>query len=209
MSTPTFIYVEGSVAAGKTELLTQLSDRFPQKVHVEFEPLEIWQNYRNKYNLLQLLYSNAKEFALKFQIIAQVTQSNRESRAQLTVKDFVFFERSIRTQQIFIETLFNTGDISELDYFILEDLYKLTKDEIKNYKIIYLRTSPETCLHRVKQRGRLEEKKVSQSYLEMLHIAHDKWLLGLENCLVLDGNLPTSELVNIISAEFDLDSCTA
>lgn len=43
--------------------------------------------------------------------------------------------------------------------------------------IFYLRTSPETCLERLKRRGRHEEvSTISLDYLKNLHDLHESWL---------------------------------
>ena len=44
--------------------------------------------------------------------------------------------------------------------------------------IFYLRSKPETCLNRVYQRGRPEEKNsISFEYLKKLHDFHEEWLI--------------------------------
>eukprot|EP01083_Nonionella_stella_P162113 531860_1 len=43
--------------------------------------------------------------------------------------------------------------------------------------IVYLRTTPETCLDRLHQRGRHEETSVSVDYLTKLHRRHEEWFM--------------------------------
>lgn len=196
---PKFIYVEGNIGSGKTNLLNNLSKKYFSKVHVELEPLDTWLNYKNEFNLLDLMYSDPKTFAFQFQIMAQVTQSLREiTTRQILDKQFIFFERSLRTQLIFIEILYKTNKLSKLDYLILTDLYKIIKKPNSNCKIIYLRTDPSVCLERIKVRNRKEESVISLEYLEMLHKKHDEWLLSLNNCVIIDGNLMQNEILNLV-----------
>jgi deoxyadenosine/deoxycytidine kinase len=56
---------------------------------------------------------------------------------------------------------------------------------------IYLRCDPEVSLKRLKIRSRNEESSVSLEYLEMLHKAHDNWLMTNKkdfNSCVIDVN---------------------
>ena len=42
--------------------------------------------------------------------------------------------------------------------------------------VVYLRTSPETCLERIKTRNRPEEHSITLDYLYQLHECHEQWL---------------------------------
>ena len=52
--------------------------------------------------------------------------------------------------------------------------------------IIYLRTSPEIALTRVRSRNRRGEENVSLDYLTDLHQYYDNWLLHEDNVIVVD-----------------------
>ena len=69
--------------------------------------------------------------------------------------------------------------------------------------VVYLRTEPDVCFHRVNHRNRAEEAKVELSYLQMLHDQHEEWLPSVKGSdtgvalectrhqlpyVVLDGN---------------------
>ena len=43
---------------------------------------------------------------------------------------------------------------------------------------IYLRATPETCLHRLQKRARGEELDIDIKYLLLLHEKHEQWLMG-------------------------------
>lgn len=64
--------------------------------------------------------------------------------------------------------------------------------------MIYIKANPETCLQRVRQRGREGEEAVTLAYLKELHSKHSEMLKTLGhrgvNCFTVDGNV-SSELV--------------
>jgi len=43
--------------------------------------------------------------------------------------------------------------------------------------IVYLRSSPGTCLERLRKRHRTEESGIGEEYLQQLHERHESWLL--------------------------------
>ena len=77
--------------------------------------------------------------------------------------------------------------------------------------MIYVRTSPETCLKRIKERARPEEKEVAAEYIKSLSDHYEKWLnpiypLHLKHdvpifnyyrplaVIILDGEKPINEI---------------
>ena len=54
--------------------------------------------------------------------------------------------------------------------------------------IVYLRTSPEIALTRIRKRNRQGEEDLSLDYLTKLHSYYDSWLLGERNVVVVDAD---------------------
>ncbi|XP_020607430.1 thymidine kinase 2, mitochondrial-like [Orbicella faveolata] len=60
--------------------------------------------------------------------------------------------------------------------------------------IVYLRTSPEKCMERIKMRSRDEETSVSMELLNSLHERYEEWLIKKDKfyipapVVVVDGN---------------------
>ena len=72
----------------------------------------------------------------------------------------------------------------------------------QNSATIYLRTPPELCLQRIKQRKRQQEmefKEFNSEWLTNLHLLHEQWLLPLqqenEAVFIVDGTQPVCDLV--------------
>ena len=65
---------------------------------------------------------------------------------------------------------------------------------------MYLRTHPEVAYSRMKNRNKVEEKRVPYSYIQLVHQEHESWLLQGKHgsldapLLVLDANAPQNEM---------------
>jgi deoxyadenosine/deoxycytidine kinase len=109
-----------------------------------------------------------------------------------------FVERSILTDIFsFALNLRECEFIDGLDWKIYTDLLKgHLKDAVPHFgdvdvAFLYLRTSPEVCLARKQERGRLEETSVGLFYLKLLHSKNEKWLVeGTEAVprIIIDGD---------------------
>ena len=98
-------------------------------------------------------------------------------------------ERTLRCQEkVFIPLLIKNGFLNGLDQSLLANFFEMVRssDGLKADVIIYLRTSPEIALTRVRSRNRQGEETVSLDYLTDLHEYYDNWLLYEENVVVVD-----------------------
>lgn len=83
--------------------------------------------------------------------------------------------------------------------------------------IFYLRSTPEICMERMKNRNRLEESNITIEYLQKLHNFHEKWLNSEVPktgqyfykppfVIVINGDLPTSSVYKLIEEKLMLFS---
>lgn len=66
--------------------------------------------------------------------------------------------------------------------------------------VVYLRSSPEVVLKRVKERGRPEENEISLKFLQELHESHERWLMSEDSVntipvLVLDADQTKEQIM--------------
>lgn len=108
----------------------------------------------------------------------------------------VVTERSLETNvSIFIQREVEKGNMEDIDGSMLSwkslAFHNMILSRFQLRPLyVYLRSSPEKCLERVKQRGRLEERDVDLDFLQDLHERHEKLYKKLddrdEKVLILD-----------------------
>ena len=182
------ILLEGNIGAGKTTVGKALAASgvfgFLE------EPTKAWREGFAS-NMLELFYSDTERWAFTFQICAFITRAKTWSEVlALTDHTRVLLERSIFCDRyVFAENCYRTGLLTASEYQLYCGLWEFL---VSNYcqepdTIIYLRTPPETCLDRIKARGRPEEMGITLEYLRQLEGLHDEWLLNDPRAVLLDG----------------------
>ena len=187
------IAVEGAVAVGKSTLLPKLHAVFLAKgmdIDLVLEPVDKWVNWEGQnnksWNLLELMYQNPEKYASRFQTAATISKIQSLSDSPKPAK---LVERTLRCQEkVFIPLLVQNNYLEELDQSLLKHFFAMVRDNegLKADVIIYLRTSPEIALTRVRSRNRQGEENVSLDYLTDLHQYYDNWLLHEDNVIVVD-----------------------
>jgi deoxyadenosine/deoxycytidine kinase len=173
------VCIEGNIGAGKTEVLKALSNHHNENIRVE--PIEAW-------SLLNKYYESPKTFAfaLQAQIIASFAEEEDLSEKRL------FFERNERSSvEVFSKMLLDKKYLTLSQFNLLCALYIEIPKNIPNL-IIYLDVSPETCLHRIRKRGRKCEDGIDMQYLKTLENHYSKYMTSCE-----ESNIP----VIVIKAE--------
>lgn len=141
------------------------------------EPVEKWKNFHG-YNLLDLKFNEPEKFQFPFQTYA--TLSRLHQHLEITEKPIKMMERSLLTaRNCFVENLRDIGVLHIGMYHVLNEWYEFVNEfhPIRCDLIIYLKTNPETAFNRVIERAREEEASISLSYLEKLHVHHEKLLI--------------------------------
>ena len=92
-------------------------------------------------------------------------------------RDTVFVsERSILTDRhVFASMLFQQKKLTALEWDLYVRWYDLLTEHMPVAGVVYLTTSVETCIERIKRRNRAGES-VPAEYLADLHAAHVEWV---------------------------------
>ncbi|KAI6656784.1 hypothetical protein LOD99_16087 [Oopsacas minuta] len=189
------VVVEGNIACGKSTLLRHLSKVPFTEVH--YEPIDRWRNIEGE-NLLARYYSNATRYAYLFQ--QNVLQTMMEIHHLPQTEPLFVMERSaFSSRYCFVKTLYENRSIEDLEFNCFDRWFKwLMRERPPSVDlIIYLRTSPETCLQRLYSRSREEDKALLLPFIKSLDVCYEQWLGTPDNhiwhnntpVLLLDGNL--------------------
>jgi len=198
------IYLEANIGAGKSTLLSKLEES-DLNIKIIQEPVNEWLKLKDKSgsNILDNFYKDSSKWAFAFQINAFYT---RIKKIEECTDDTIYIvERSIYTDKnCFAKNCYVNSILNDIEWNIYNDLHSWAQDYIsKPFGYIYLKTTPEVCMKRIKNRSRKEEVNLSLDYLKDLDKLHDNFIESVENKkLILNGNLDYNTevwLPNIIS----------
>jgi len=185
------IYLEGSIGAGKSTLISMLEKN---GLSVVQEPVDVWVES----SALSAFYEDPIRYGYSFQTFVLTTIAdtiiNTSNQNGLTI-----FERSLFSNKYcFVENMLRNNMFTHPEQKMYQKSYEIHARNLpKPDGFIYLRANPETCMERIIKRGRSAENNLPMSLLEELHQLHEEWLIERsESCsdtndvpvLVLDGN---------------------
>ena len=188
------IAIEGAVAVGKTTMLPKLHSFIASHdidIDLVLEPVDKWIRWEGEnenWNLLEMMYKNPQNYAATFQMAAAIYKIQL---LQDATKPYRLVERTLICQEkVFIPLLIENNFLTELEQSLLAHFFTMVKNNsgVVADVIVYLRTSPEIALTRIRKRNRQGEEDLSLGYLTKLHSYYDSWLLGERNVVVVDAD---------------------
>lgn len=188
--------IDGNIGSGKSTLFEELKIKFKTRRDIKFieEPVDEWAEIKDESGktMLENYCSDQKKYAFSFQIMACVTRMKKllDALQEPHVK-FIISERSLLTDKnVFAKMLFDSGNISKMDYDIYKIFYDTHSSFIHNIIMVYIRTDPEICQQRVIKRNRKGEDLIPLEYLRMCHAYHETWIMdsNINHKMIIDGN---------------------
>jgi deoxyguanosine kinase len=199
-----FIVIDGVISAGKTTLIRLLEDKLNRdnpsiKVHAIYEPVDLW----NTTGALQYFYNDVPTRAYEFQTYTYITRIARiiDEIANKPDADVYLLERSIWTDRfIFMELLKeHVGDLRMTMYAQWCELWAYVMP-MRVDKWVFLDTSLEESLRRIKIRNREAETGVSVEYQTALYNKHVEFYNQLKDqgapVLIIDNSLMDDNFIN-------------
>lgn len=206
---PRLITLEANISSGKTTIISFLKEKTYEDVIIVKEPVDEWLDLKNKENktILELFYFDQKEYGFTFQIYALYTRYMLLKDAFEYAKKWeinnpgkvlkIITERTILSDYyIFASILHEDGFINDVEMSVYKKWFTTFSEEFTVNKIIYVRSSVNTCFKRIALRNRNGENMIKREYLEKLHDKHEN----------LNIEIFSKYQTLIIENEFDMSS---
>lgn len=209
------VAVEGNIGSGKSTFLN-FFQQLPV-VQTLQEPVERWTSVAGKgHNALSVLYKDPSRWSFLFNQYAMLTRFQQHQLE--TSRPVKMMERSLySTHNVFVQNSLQSGYLSQLEFEVLSEWfsYLVGNRAVHVNLFVYLQTSPEVCLERVRRRARKEETAISLNFLTKLHHLHEEMMVqGAAEVLpapvlVLDANQEPREMFKIYSDKKEEILCGA
>ncbi len=201
------IIIAGNIGAGKSTLIQYIKEKSSHECVHEF----IDQSWRD------LFYSNRKRYTGPFEMSCLMGRKARYVTSKKGDK-VVFFDRGlIEGREIFVQNSFDEGYLSFEDLEEYDKKLKQTLDELGRTNedasqwmetlIVYLKTSPEVCFARQKNRNTTEDETgkeiIPLEYFQRINEQYEKFVLNIDSTYRKWG-LPFKPKVLIIDATQDM-----
>ena len=186
------ISIDGNIGSGKSTIIKLLKEKFGDKLYIADEPVDKWVSMKDIItgkNLLELFYEDKKRWSYTFQNYAYITRIMNLKEAINSGAEIIVTERSVETdKEIFAKMLLEDSYMSEMEMNMYKTWYNRFNINIDAF--VYLKTSIDNCLLRIKKRDRDGEENISEDYIRSLHLRHNDWLREKEkkSLLIIDGN---------------------
>ena len=167
------IAVSGTIGAGKSTLCHQLSQAIGYEVFDE--PVT-----DNPY--LTDFYADPHRWAFDAQVFMISHRFRRQMEAVHAAEGKGFLlDRCFHEDRVFAEINHELGHISDRAMQTYLHLYEsfcriVPPPEV----VVYLRTSPEVAMLRVRERGRESERSLTWEYMDRLHEAYTRWVSDMK-----------------------------
>ena len=205
MMTPV-VYIEGNIGSGKSTLVPILASR--TGAGYSLEAVGEWNKVTdsNGVTMLSKFYSSMDRYAYAFQSLAFLSRvtaiDTYDDKANTIVERSIYADR-----EVFAKNCMESGILDSAEWKIYCKWFDWCHAHIpahvtsENCLFVYIRTSPEVCLRRIKKRNREGEEDIDIQYLQSIHDKHEQWLNSLPNVVVVDGDAPTAQVVDEIVAK--------
>ncbi|MGD1146618.1 MAG: deoxynucleoside kinase [Thermoanaerobaculaceae bacterium] len=178
------IAVEGPIGVGKTSLVELLASRF--------EGVKILEDVQNPF--LEPFYRGKEGAAFQVQLFFLL--SRHQQHVELSQMDlftrFVVSDYTMPKDRIFARM-----NLDDEEFRLYDRLYRLLTARLPRPDlVIYLEASVETCMRRIRMRGREFERGMDPAYLQKLKDAYNAFFFRYSETPLLVVNTDEIDFVN-------------
>lgn len=180
-----YIAIEGSIGAGKTSLAQLLSER--ARARLVLERLE-----ENPF--LSRFYEDRVKYAFQSQLFFLLTRYGQQR--ELLQQD-LFYDCVICDYLFAKDRIFAYLNLDEDELILYEQIYDFLDDAIpKPDLVVYLQTSTDILMERIKRRGRDYERKISEEYLRELNERYNSFFFHYSQTPLLVVSTDNLDFIN-------------
>ena len=189
-----FISIAGNIGSGKSSLTKKIAEQFDFTPY--FESVD-----DNPY--LQDFYGDMKRWSFNLQVYFLSHRFKTHKEILMNEKS-VIQDRSIYEDvEIFAKNLHTMGNMTDRDYanyrqLFAEMTYFLRPPDL----LVYLKANTETLVKQIQKRGRVFEKDIDVSYLELLNTSYEEWISNYNLSPIL---IVPSDNLDFVQHEPDYD----
>lgn len=188
-----YIAIEGSIGAGKTTLARLIAEETDARLYLE----EVDDN-----PFIERFYNDIAGYAFQTQIFfllsryrQQMEIAQRDLFTDLMVADYLFAKDAIYAHAV----------LGDDELALYNRIHSILKGKIVSPDVvIYLQTSPEVLLHRIRKRGRSYERGISEDYLLSLNEAFNHFFFHYDESPLLIVNTDRVDFTTNIEQIDDL-----
>ena len=189
-----FISIAGNIGSGKSSLTKKIAEQFDFTPY--FESVD-----DNPY--LKDFYDDMKRWSFNLQVYFLSHRFKTHKEILMNEKS-VIQDRSIYEDvEIFAKNLHTMGNMTDRDYanyrqLFAEMTYFLRPPDL----LVYLKANTETLVKQIQKRGRVFEKDIDVSYLELLNSSYEEWISNYNLSPIL---IVPSDNLDFVQHEPDYD----
>jgi deoxyguanosine kinase len=185
MAEVSYVNIEGAIGAGKTSLAKVLAEKMDAKLILE-------ETEENPF--LPDFYKDKKRYAFQTQLFFLLSRHRQQQ--ELFTTDL--FHKKVISDYLFDkDRIFASVNLDQKEFHLYEKLASLLEKDIpKPDLVIYLQTSSEVLMKRIKERGRSYEKNIDAEYIKALNEAYNHYFFHYAKTPLLVVNTDRIDLVN-------------